>query len=143
MRPAHLAAVLAIEAALFPNPWRRGHFLHELQENEHSSNYVLMEGEQVVGYLSFWQLGDEVQLNKIAVAPAVQRRGVGSAMMQALLVQAQQRNCCAILLEVREANLAAISLYRRFGFRDEGKRPDYYGPGLDALLMARRDGKRI
>ena len=60
-----------------------------------------------------------------------------------LLEQATERRCSAILLEVREANRAAIALYRAFEFRDEGKRADYYGPGQDALLMARRDLKRI
>ena len=143
MRLAHLAEVVAIEAALFPRPWQREHFLHELQRNDHAINDVWTLEGRVLGYLSYWLLGEEIQLNKIAVAQHAQRRGLGRTMMRALMEQAGERNCSAILLEVREANQAAIALYRAFEFRDEGKRADYYGPGQDALLMARRDLKRI
>jgi len=39
------------------------------------------------------------------------------------------------MLEVRVNNLEAIPLYEGNGFRTISQRPDYYGPGKDALVM--------
>jgi ribosomal-protein-alanine N-acetyltransferase len=42
----------------------------------------------------------------------------------------------AIELEVRAGNLAALTLYRRFGFVEVGRRKGYYrDPAEDAVLM--------
>jgi ribosomal-protein-alanine N-acetyltransferase len=37
---------------------------------------------------------------------------------------------------VRVSNQSAIALYRKYGFREEGRRPNYYHDGEDALIMA-------
>ena len=38
-------------------------------------------------------------------------------------------------LEVRNNNLSAQALYAALEFRQEGCRKDYYGKGIDALIM--------
>ena len=41
------------------------------------------------------------------------------------------------LLEVRQGNKAAISLYKKLGFKEDGIRPNFYdAPKEDALLMS-------
>ncbi len=42
-----------------------------------------------------------------------------------------------MLLEVEHTNAPAITLYGGYGFREVSKRPDYYGPGADALVLER------
>lgn len=136
MRAEHVAAVAALEATLFPRPWRQEHFLHELLRNRFSENYVLLQDDRLVGYVSVWILDGELQLNKIAVDASQQRVGYGRRLMRELLGLARSHRCDAVTLEVRESNHAARQLYDRFSFRLTGKRRDYYGPGEDALLMA-------
>lgn len=77
----------------------------------------------------------------IAVASAHQRRGMGSALMGALLDAADNwLGVLRIELTVYTDNVGAISLYRRFGFEVEGTHRAYAlrdGEYADVLAMAR------
>ena len=59
----------------------------------------------------------------MAVVPSARGRGVGSALLEALLARAREAGYEAISLAVDAANAGAIDLYRRHGFevhRDQG-----------------------
>lgn len=77
----------------------------------------------------------------IAVAPAHQRRGVGTALMSALLDAADNwLGAMRIELTVYTDNAGAIAMYRRFGFEVEGTHKAYAlreGHFVDVLAMAR------
>lgn len=77
----------------------------------------------------------EAELLRVAVSPAARRRGLASALLAAGLERLRAEGAAACLLEVAAGNEAAIALYRRLGFRTEGRRPRYYPSGADALLM--------
>lgn len=77
---------------------------------------------------------DEVEILNVATDPAVRRRGVGSALLQALLKLPGR----VLFLEVRESNVAARALYRSAGFSEEGRRKKYY-PGLGIPTGSRED----
>jgi [ribosomal protein S18]-alanine N-acetyltransferase len=81
---------------------------------------------------------DEVEILNVATDPGLRRRGVGSALLQALLGLPGR----VLFLEVRESNIAARALYRAAGFSEEGRRKKYYpalgtpaGPREDAVVM--------
>ncbi len=71
----------------------------------------------------------------LAVAPSERGRGTGRRLLETLLAQLHARGAARIFLEVAEANEAAIALYKRFGFIDIGKLPDYYAAGKHARHM--------
>jgi ribosomal-protein-alanine N-acetyltransferase len=78
-------------------------------------------------------------LLNIGVAAAHQRKGMGGAILSAMLEAASARQMPRVFLEVRASNLAAIALYRRAGFLEIGVRRDYYrdaNGSEDALVMA-------
>jgi ribosomal-protein-alanine N-acetyltransferase len=65
-------------------------------------------------------------------------RGIGSALLEALLAEAGRRGCTEVFLEVRTDNNRAQQLYRRHEFTEIGIRRGYYQPsGADALVMRR------
>ena len=67
-------------------------------------------------------------------------QGLGSRMLATTLEMAEARGLGRVELVVRADNEAAIALYRRFGFVEEGRCRQYLrldGVGHDALLMAR------
>lgn len=81
-----------------------------------------------------------VGLLGIGVVEPWRRRGVGAALLDAALARATAAGFLRIELSVRADNLAAIALYRKRGFVQEGiKRmairvPDGFG---DVVMMAR------
>nr|WP_228035729.1 ribosomal protein S18-alanine N-acetyltransferase [Oculatella sp. LEGE 06141] len=92
----------------------------------------------VIGLGCLWAILEEAHITILAVHPDCQRQGFGQALLYALLILAWRRNLEWATLEVRDSNQAAISLYRKFGFRDVGKRRRYYqDTGEDALILWR------
>jgi [ribosomal protein S18]-alanine N-acetyltransferase len=73
------------------------------------------------------------RLYSIAVAPHMGGRGVGTKLLEAVEDRARVRKRRAIRLEVHEMNHAAISRYRKSGYREFGRHRAYYEDGGDAL----------
>ncbi|SFI71698.1 Acetyltransferase (GNAT) family protein [Amycolatopsis sacchari] len=63
----------------------------------------------------------EVELISLWVAPAVRGHGVGNALVRAVLRWAADQGARQVRLEVRETNTHAAALYRRHGFRPQGR----------------------
>lgn len=87
-----------------------------------------------------WAILDEAHITILAVDPDHQRQGFGQALLYALLVAAWQRQLEWATLEVRESNQAALSLYRKFGFQEAGRRRGYYQDNGEAALILWRSG---
>jgi ribosomal-protein-alanine N-acetyltransferase len=135
MAARDLDRVLAIEHAVFPAPWSRASFEGELR-GRNSVPWVAERDGEVVGYLISWRVADELHIGNIAVAPAVQRRGVGRRLLAHSLDDARAGGAAFATLEVRVSNDRAIALYESFGFRPVAMRRRYYSDtGEDALVM--------
>jgi len=138
MEERDLPAVLAIERLSFPNPWHESTFRGEIQNRSISYPWVIVRepGSHVVGYIIFWKIGEEVQVNNIAVHPDFRRRGLGEALLRKVISWVKQQGAQYITLEVRQSNLAAQALYFKLGFKPVGIRRFYYSnPVEDALVM--------
>jgi putative ribosomal-protein-alanine acetyltransferase, rimI-like protein len=60
-------------------------------------------------------------------------------LLNALLDAAAERECEAVLLEVRASNDGAIALYKEAGFKALAKRRGYYShPREDAVVMRKK-----
>ena len=74
---------------------------------------------------------NESVLHKIMVHPECRGAGIGSALMQAALEQAQT----SVLLTVDPNNEPAVQLYRNFGFEVRERIDGYYRPHEDRYIM--------
>ena len=93
-------------------------------------------GHALYGFLSARVSAQELHINNIGVHEAARRRGIGNALMRAAVATARRAGARSAILEVRAGNVAAQSLYRRYGFEVVGRRRHYYRePPEDALLM--------
>jgi ribosomal-protein-alanine N-acetyltransferase len=103
---------------------------------------LMAEDEQgPVGFILGRAIGGEAEILTLVVAPGQRRHGVGEALVEALVHEAQARNASAVYLEVAEDNEAARGLYRKCGFERAGLRRAYYARGgarpVDALVLRR------
>ncbi|HUQ04683.1 MAG TPA: ribosomal protein S18-alanine N-acetyltransferase [Kofleriaceae bacterium] len=139
---ADLDAIDEISRHSFKTPWPRKTFAEELTR-AHARLDLARRGGDVVGYLNYWLVTDEVHLLAIATHPDARRGGVGEALMRHLVDGARARAARLVTLEVRSGNEAALGLYRRFGFQEIATRRGYYGDDAeDAVVMTLSLGER-
>lgn len=134
LNSADLSRILAIERQCHAYPWSEEIFRDELA-TAHSRIWVCAEGEEIAGFLCWWTISGEIEIQNVATALRYRRKGVGRCLVAAVLATARAEGISRALLEVRVGNLGAINLYREFGFSDCGLRRCYYPDGEDALLM--------
>jgi len=135
-----LGPVLKIEQASFKNPWSRISFLNELA-GKYSHNFVLKlenscETYQIIAYVCFRLIIDELHLLKIAVTPVQRHQGHAVNFLTECMKIPRPQRINSAFLEVRQHNAAAIGLYKKAGFYIETQIPDYYSDTReDAILM--------
>jgi ribosomal protein S18 acetylase RimI-like enzyme len=97
-------------------------------------------GEQLAGNaIVLFRPGSVIgRLYSIAVDPQMGGRGVGPMLLDAAEACARARGCRALRLEVHVANHAAISRYRKNGYKEFGRHRGYYDDGGDALRFEKR-----
>jgi len=135
MTAEHIPQIAAIERACFSDPWSENLF-REILWND-AAVLVVAEGADgtVMGYAELSVVLDEGTIDNVAVAPAYRRQGVADALLSAF-VRFGRSQLAFLTLEVRESNAPAIALYRKHGFRNAGRRKNYYdNPKEDAILM--------
>jgi [ribosomal protein S18]-alanine N-acetyltransferase len=94
---------------------------------------------ELCGFVCAQAVAGEWEIENVVVAAGFLRRGIADELMRTLIQRAKNSVASAILLEVRESNLAARGLYEKQGFREVGRRPAYYrDPAEDAILYTLR-----
>jgi len=90
----------------------------------------------LVGYAGLWFDGEDAQVMTVGTAVEHQGRGIGRALLDALVERAREVGATSVLLEVRVDNEPALRLYERAGFERLGVRRGYYQPeNKDAWTM--------
>jgi len=138
MEEKDIAAVLEIEHLSFPAPWHESTFRGEIQHRPISFPLVVVHKTvgRVIGYVIFWIIGEDVQINNIAVHPDFRGMGIGERVMRSVIEEVRFRGARLITLEVRPSNTAALALYKKLGFKMLGIRKGYYSiPPEDAIVL--------
>jgi len=131
----HVSEVHALELHSFEvDPWSESQFWNELAQP--TRHYIVaMMDQELCGYAGIFMLAPQSDLQTIAVAEQYRGQGVGRALMQEILDDARAHDCSEMLLEVREDNQSAQSLYENLGFEVIARRSRYYPDGSSALIM--------
>lgn len=139
IRPANTAAlplILSIEqASPAASHWKHADYAAAISQPERLV-LIAEEPSRIVGFIVAYVAIPEWELENIAVAPGARRRGIGRALIAALIDRARETGATEIRQEIRASNTAAQKLGLSVGFIQEGRRPDYYrDPVEDALLF--------
>ena len=125
-------ALMLIEEESFSSPhWQSIDFLK-------NDCYVAEIADKIVGFLVSREVyrgeGDsppEREIMNVATAPEFRRRGIATALISQELGRAG-----TFFLEVRESNRLAQALYHKLGFKEVGRRAEYYSsPTETAIVM--------
>ncbi len=130
-----LVEVYAIEKDSYPHdPWTMGQIKEEVAGK--SRYYLVAEkGGQVIGYAGALKRGDSTDVMTLTVASTFRRQGIGRELLRRLIDWARTQKTPSMMLEVRAGNDEAIPLYESFGFVAISRRDNYYGPGMNAIIM--------
>ncbi len=135
MTAADIDAAARLEQACFSDPWT-AEMLKDSLENPLYCFFVDEKDNAIRGYAGMFSVLDEGNIANIAVFPEYRRKGIGEALLLALIQYGREAELSVMFLEVREGNLPALSLYRKLGFTETGYRRNYYhDPEEGARIM--------
>ena len=131
-----MPAVAELDQISFSLPWPERSFRFEVTDNPASRCWVAEADGRVVGMIVAWLFVDEVHIATIATHPDFRRQGIAQKLLTHTLRYTSDEGAVSSFLEVRESNLAAQAMYRKFGYENTGLRKRYYKDnGEDAVLM--------
>ena len=131
-----MPAVVDLDQKSFSLPWPERSFRFELTDNPASRCWVAELDGKVVGMIVVWLIVEEAHVATIATHPDYRRQGIGKRLLAHALRHLIDDGARSSFLEVRESNLAAQEMYRKFGYKESGRRRRYYRDNdEDAILM--------
>jgi ribosomal protein S18 acetylase RimI-like enzyme len=110
-----------------------------LLERDGAIALVADVGGRVAGFAVVHFTGDgSAWLDAIAVAPSWRGTGVGQTLLMRAEAESVKRDCRRMGLCTADANLAALALFKKSGYRIARRRSRYYERGQNAVEMERR-----
>ncbi len=138
MTPEDVPFISKLEEETFSMPWSASSFL-EMISKEDARYYVAEEDGRILGGCGVLMVAGEGNITNVVIAPASRNRGIGTAMLQHLMMEGDKEGLTAYTLEVRVSNVVAIHVYEKLGFESVGVRPGFYEkPSEDALIFWKR-----
>lgn len=119
-----LDEVMAIEMANYPIPWSKGVIKDCI--NSHYQSITLKQSDNIIGYAFLMVNYDESHLLNMCIDKPYQGKGLGRKLLTYLESICHYHDSQRFILEVRESNPIAQSLYLSLGFKEIGIRKNYY-----------------
>lgn len=136
--PADVPTLMAIERhAITAAHWGESDYARIFSSGPPRRVALVIEETAICGFLVARVLGDEWELENIAVAGPARRRGLGASLLGHFLDLARRQGAVSVFLEVRESNRAARQLYEKWAFCESGRRKSYYRNPLEDAVVYR------
>lgn len=139
--PDDAPAIAAIDNVLFAgDAWSLPSVVAEISGEDRFAVVTDSDGE-LLGYAMTMCTGEVVDLQRIGVLPAYQRRGVAHSLLAEAFDHARADGGHRMLLEVSSTNHDALAFYAAEGFVEIDRRRRYYSDGSDGLVLRRSLGR--
>jgi [ribosomal protein S18]-alanine N-acetyltransferase len=135
MNAGDIPEVLRIERQAFTTQWPADAFYNELNTNKVAHYFVGRLEENVVAYGGIWVTLEDSHITTIAVDSDFRGRKFGELLLLYMIDEAISRSASWMTLEVRESNVAAQRLYRKYGFTTVATRKSYYSDNNESALV--------
>ncbi|CAN2181720.1 RimI Acetyltransferases [Candidatus Nanopelagicaceae bacterium] len=132
-----LPVFVSLDKELFPySPWSSSQYKEEFSAPTRHFVVAADESQKIVGYAGVFAPGQaEADILTVGVVPQHRGKGIARALMALITDWAKAQGSIAMMLEVKIDNPEAIGLYESLGYSKLNVRKDYFGAGLDALVM--------
>jgi ribosomal-protein-alanine N-acetyltransferase len=122
MMPYDLPAVAKVDASAFELLWQNA--LPALEQAYPQATWatVAEADGQVIGYQLSTRNPIGVHLARLAVIPAMQGKGFGSALVSNLIQQARQYGISHLTVNTQSDNALSLRFYQGMGFHETGER---------------------
>ncbi len=130
-------SLFELEKKTFISPWTYSQFEYEIKDNSFSKLLLIINEDELIGYIDYWIIFDQATINKICIKDEYRRRGLAQKLLDICFKEVKENECMVITLEVRTSNEKAIKLYQKNGFDIVLTKPQYYSDGEDAYYMVK------
>jgi [ribosomal protein S18]-alanine N-acetyltransferase len=132
-----LPVFASLDKELFPySPWSASQYKEEFSSPTRHFVVAVDDAQNIIGYAGVFAPGSaEADVLTVGVIPSQRGKGIAKALMALITDWATQQGSIAMMLEVKVDNREAIGLYESLGYSKLNVRKDYFGAGLDALVM--------
>jgi ribosomal-protein-alanine N-acetyltransferase len=132
-----LPVFVSLDKELFPySPWSSSQYKEEFSAPTRHFVVALDDAQSIIGYAGvFAPGGAEADVLTVGVVPDHRGKGIARHLMAMITDWAREQGSTAMMLEVKVDNAEAIGLYESMGYSKVNTRKDYFGTGLDALVM--------
>ena len=132
-----LPVFVSLDKDLFPySPWSASQYKEEFSSPTRHFVVAVDEQQTIIGYAGIFAPGGaEADVLTVGVIPSHRGKGIARQLMALITDWAKQQGSTAMMLEVKVDNIEAIGLYQSLGYSKLNIRKDYFGSGLDALVM--------
>jgi ribosomal-protein-alanine N-acetyltransferase len=130
----HLPEIFKLNNLVQTFPWTKKNLQDEF-ENPIFIGLVAKDHEKIIGYLLGRHIDLGVEVMTLGVHMEHQRQGIATKLLSSFMGHGSSHPAKAILLEVSENNLGALTLYKKMGFQISGTRKAYYPDGSSAICM--------
>jgi ribosomal-protein-alanine N-acetyltransferase len=132
-----LPVFVSLDKELFPySPWSSSQYKEEFSSPTRHFVVAIDDAQSIIGYAGvFAPGGAEADVLTVGVIPSHRGKGIARQLMAMITSWAKEQGSIAMMLEVKVDNSNAIGLYESLGYSKLNVRKDYFGAGLDALVM--------
>ncbi|MCR4776693.1 MAG: tRNA (adenosine(37)-N6)-threonylcarbamoyltransferase complex dimerization subunit type 1 TsaB [Saccharofermentans sp.] len=126
--------IMVLEEGSIPHPWQRKE-IEKLISEENKCAFVTEKNGHIACYIGCDIVLDEGNIGNLVTEEEERGKGLATAILKRLLEYLRKRGVKNVYLEVESTNVAAISVYKKCGFKSYNIRKGYFGVGRDAILM--------
>ncbi|MBE6626841.1 MAG: ribosomal-protein-alanine N-acetyltransferase [Ruminococcaceae bacterium] len=134
--PDQIDKIYQIENSSFTDPWSYKSFEEAIFSPNTTIYVVNSSSGDVLGFSCLLIIDYEAEILNIAVDGNYRKQGIGRLLAEHMINICISKEVEDIFLEVRDSNTAARGLYEKVGFKQIGRRKNYYSnPTEDAIMM--------
>jgi [ribosomal protein S18]-alanine N-acetyltransferase len=136
-----LSEIYQIEKVSYKFPWSMQSICDQINSKNayNRSIYLNIDSSfnksMLVGYIFGYIVLNELYITNICIHPHFLKMKLASILLENLFCYAKCFSIKSIFLEVRKSNFAALALYKKFHFIEDGERKQFYTDGESAVLM--------